>query len=79
MGNSAYSLQMNVLSSAKGSTSGVDDKTIVKEYMLTNRNVFWPTLKKCVAVGLLTWNWSLVKTVYASFMARKELIGNPGT
>ena len=53
---------------------GVSNEKIVDDYMRTNRNAFWPTLKKCVAVGLLTWNWSLVKTAYASFMARKELI-----
>ena len=31
-------------------------------------------LLKDAAVGLLTWNWGLVKTAYTSFMARKELI-----
>ena len=53
---------------------GVNNEEIVKDYMLTNRNAFWPTVKKCVAVGLLTWNWSLVKIAYMSFMAQRELI-----
>ena len=52
----------------------VSDEEIIKDYMRTNRNAFWPTLKKCLGVGLLTWNWSLVKIAYKSFMADKELI-----
>lgn len=63
-----------IVSMALLKSYGVNDDEIVKDYMRTNRNAFWPTIKKCVAVGLLTWNWSLVKTAYTSFMARKELI-----
>jgi protein-tyrosine phosphatase len=40
----------------------------------TNRNAFWPTIKKCLVVALLTQNWNLVKTAYTSFMAQRELI-----
>ena len=53
---------------------GVSDEEIVRDYMRTNKNAFWPTLKKCVAIALLTRNWSLVKTAYQSFMADKNLI-----
>lgn len=63
-----------IVSMALLKSYGVNDEEIVKDYMRTNRNAFWPTIKKCVAVGLLTWKWSLVKTAYTSFMARKELI-----
>ena len=52
----------------------VSDEEIIKDYMRTNRNAFWPTIKKCVGVGLLTRNWGLVKTAYRSFMAQRELI-----
>ena len=47
---------------------------IIRDYMLTNHNAFWPTVKKCAAVALLTRNWSLVRLAYSSFMARRELI-----
>ena len=53
---------------------GVSDEEIIEDYMRTNRNAFWPTMKKCVGVGLLTRSWSLVKTAYRSFMAQRELI-----
>ena len=53
---------------------GVRDDAIIKDYMRTNRNAFWPTMRKCLGVGLLTWNWNLVKTAYKSFMADRELI-----
>ena len=53
---------------------GVSDEEIVRDYMRTNRNAFWATMKKCVAIALLTRNWSLVKTAYQSFMADKSLI-----
>ena len=53
---------------------GVSDEEIIKDYMRTNRNAFCPTLKKCLGIGLMTWNWDLVKTAYNSFMAQRELI-----
>ena len=53
---------------------GVSNEEIIKDYMRTNRNAFWPTIKKCVGVAILTHKWSLVKTAYHSFMADKELI-----
>lgn len=53
---------------------GVSDAEIVKDYMRTNRNAFWPTLKKCIGVLLMTWNWDLVRTAYHSFMADRKLI-----
>jgi protein-tyrosine phosphatase len=42
--------------------------------MRTNRNAFWPTIKKCIGVAILTGNWDLVKIGYNSFMADKKLI-----
>jgi protein-tyrosine phosphatase len=63
-----------ILSMALLKSYGVSDEEIVKDYMRTNRNAFWPTMKKCLGVGLMTQNWSLVKTAYKSFMADKELI-----
>ena len=42
--------------------------------MWTNRNVFWPTIKKCIGVALLTGNWFLVKTAYKFLMADRQLI-----
>ena len=53
---------------------GVGDDEIIKDYMHTNRNSFWPTLKKCIGIGLLTRNGSLVKIAYKSFMADRKLI-----
>ena len=63
-----------IVSMALLKSYGVSDEEIVKDYMRTNRNAFWPTLKKCVGVWLLTRNWSLVKTAYKSFMADRKLI-----
>jgi protein-tyrosine phosphatase len=63
-----------IVSMALLKSYGVSDEEIVKDYLHTNRNAFWPTLKKCIGVGLLTRNWDLVKTAYKSFMADKELI-----
>ena len=53
---------------------GVTDEEIIKDYLHSNRNAFWPTIKKCVGVGILTRNRTLVKTAYTSFMAQRELI-----
>ena len=53
---------------------GVSDEEIIKDFMRTNRNAFWPTIKKCLGVWLLTRNWDLVKTAYKCFMADRELI-----
>jgi protein-tyrosine phosphatase len=53
---------------------GVSNEEIIKDYMRTNRYAFWPTIKKCLGVALLTRNWSLVKTCYNSFMADRKLI-----
>ena len=63
-----------IVSMALLKSYGVSDEEIIKDYMRTNRNAFWPTMKKCVGVGLLTRNWSLVKTAYRSFMAQRVLI-----
>ena len=63
-----------IVSMALMKSYGVSDGEIIKDYMRTNRNAFWPTMKKCVGIGMLTWNWSLVKTAYKSFMADRELI-----
>ena len=53
---------------------GISNEEIIKDYMRTNRNAFWPTMKKCIGVALLTWNWSFVKIAYTSFMADRKLI-----
>ena len=53
---------------------GIDDEEIVRDYLRTNRNAFWPTIKKCLGVWILTRNWTLVKTGYKSFMASREHI-----
>ena len=53
---------------------GIGNEEIVRDFMRTNRNAFWPTIKKCLGVALLTGNWTLVKTGYKSFMADRKLI-----
>ena len=63
-----------IVSMALLKSYGISDAEIIKDYMRTNYNALWPTIKKCVGVGLMTWNWELVKTAYVSFMARRELI-----
>lgn len=63
-----------IVSMALMKSYGVCDDAIIKDYMRTNRNAFWPTVKKCLGIGLLTWNWYIVKTAYKSFMADRELI-----
>lgn len=63
-----------IVSMALLKSYGISDEEIIKDYMRTNRNAFWPTMKKCIGVGLLTRNWSLVKIAYKSFMADRKLI-----
>ena len=55
-------------------TDIVTDGYSRRDYMRTNRNAFWPTIKKCIGIALLTRNWSLVKTAYKAFMADRKLI-----
>lgn len=63
-----------IVSMALLKSYGVSDVEIVKDYLRTNRNAFWPTLKKCIGVALLTRNWNFVKEAYKAFMADEELI-----
>ena len=63
-----------IVSMALLKSYGVSDKDIIRDYMRTNRNAFWPTIKKCIGVLLLTRNWSLVKISFSSFMADRQLI-----
>ena len=63
-----------IVSMALLKSYGVSDEEIVRDYMRTNRNAFWPTVKKCMGVWMLTRNWSLVRTGYKAFMADRELI-----
>lgn len=63
-----------IVSMALLKSYGVGNEEIIKDYLHTNRNAFWPTIKKCLGVGLLTRNWDLVETAYKSFMADRELI-----
>ena len=53
---------------------GIGNEEIIRDYMRTNRNAFWPTVKKCLGVALLTRNWTLVKTAYKCLMADRKLI-----
>ena len=63
-----------IVSMALLKSYGVSDENIIRDYMRTNRNAFWPTVKKCIGVLFLTHNWELTKTCYTSFMAQRELI-----
>ena len=63
-----------ILSMALLKSYGVSDEEIIRDYMRTNRNAFWPTIRKCIGIGLLTRNWQLVKMAYTSFMAQRQLI-----
>ena len=63
-----------IVSMALLKSYGVSNEEIIRDYLRTNRNAFWPTIKKCIGVLLLTHNWSLVKMCYTSFMAQRELI-----
>lgn len=63
-----------IVSMALLKSYGVSHAEIVKDYLRTNRNALWPTLRKCLGIGLMTWNWGLVKTAYKAFMADRELI-----
>ena len=63
-----------IVSMALLKSYGIGDEEIINDYLQTNRNAFWPTIKKCIGIGLMTWNWDLVKTAYKSFMADRELI-----
>ena len=63
-----------LLSMALLKSYGVSDEDIIRDYMGINRYAFWPTIKKCIGVLLLTHNWELVKICYNSFMAQRELI-----
>ena len=63
-----------IVSMALLKSYGVSDEDIILDYMRTNRYAFWPTIKKCIGVLMLTRNWELVKTCYTSFTAQRELI-----
>ena len=63
-----------IVSMALLKSYGVGNDEIVKDFMRTNRNVFWPTIKKCIGVALLMRNWGFVKTAYKCLMADRELI-----
>ena len=63
-----------IVSMALLKSYGVGDEDIISDYLRVNRKAFWPTIKKCVGVALLTRNWDLVKTAYTSFMAHRRLI-----
>ena len=63
-----------IVSMALLKSYGVSNEEIVRDYMRTNRNAFWPTMKKCLGIGLMTWSLGLVRTAYKAFMADEELI-----
>ncbi len=53
---------------------GVEEDVIIKDYMKTNQSAFFPTMKKCFGIWLLTQNWEMVKTIYSCFMTNKSRI-----
>ena len=63
-----------IVSMALLKSYGIPDEQIIRDYMATNRSAFLPTLRKCLAVALLTWSPTFVKTAYKSFMAQREHI-----
>jgi len=63
-----------IVSMALLKSYGVSDEEIIRDYMRTNRNVFWPTVKKCLGIAVLTRNWGLVKTAYKLFLVDRQLI-----
>ena len=63
-----------IVSMALLKSYGASNENIIRDYMHTSRNAFWPTMKKCLGVALLTRNWCLVKTAYRSFMADRRLM-----
>ena len=63
-----------IVSMALLKSYGISNEEIIQDFMRTNRNVFWPTIKKCIGVALLTRNWSFVKTAYKYLLADRELI-----
>ena len=63
-----------IVSMALLKSYGVSNEEIIRDYMRTNKNVFWPTIKKCIGIALLTRNWFFVKTAYNSYMADQKLI-----
>ena len=63
-----------IVSMALLKSYGVSDDEIVRDFLRTNRNAFWPTVRKCLGVAVLTRNRDLVKTAYRAFMADRELI-----
>jgi len=63
-----------VVSMALLKSYGVGDEEIIRDYLRSNRNTFWPTVKKCMGIGLLTGSWKLMKTAYHTFLVNRELI-----
>lgn len=53
---------------------GAADSDIERDYLRTNRNAFFSTFRKCVAIFFLTGNLKLVKAVWRPFMANKSYI-----
>ncbi|MBQ1924555.1 MAG: tyrosine-protein phosphatase, partial [Proteobacteria bacterium] len=41
-----------IVSMALLKSYGVSDEEIIKDYMRTNRNVLWPTIKKCIGIRI---------------------------
>lgn len=53
---------------------GTSEDTILADFMRTNRNTIWPTLRKCIGVWLLTRNWQLVCAAFRCFMANRQCL-----
>lgn len=53
---------------------GVGDAQILQDYCRTNRAVILSTLKKCLAVLLMTQSWAITKIAYHAFIVEPELL-----
>ena len=52
----------------------VGDDAIIKDYLQTNRNSFWHTVRKSLGIALMTRNLHLARIAYNGFMAHREHI-----
>lgn len=53
---------------------GASKESIVKDYLLTNRNAFFSTIRKCIGIFLLTRSCRLSRAVWKPYMVKRELI-----
>jgi len=53
---------------------GVSDRDIIKDYLRTNRNAFFPALGKSIGIFLMTGSMEIARTVYKAYMVHRHLI-----